>query len=98
MVNTKQALAFLGSASYAIAQPSYVSHPERADAVKAAFQRSWDGYYQYAFPNDTLRPISKTYQNDRYVNILKVLFERRLTKMTEMDGEPARLMPSLQLS
>ncbi|KAI1478070.1 glycoside hydrolase family 47 protein [Daldinia eschscholtzii] len=71
MVNTKRALAFLGGASYTLAQssylsqPSYVSHPDRTDAVKAAFQRSWDGYYQYAFPNDTLRPISKGYQNDR---------------------------------
>ncbi|KAI1803305.1 glycoside hydrolase family 47 protein [Daldinia bambusicola] len=65
MVNVKFALAFLGGASYTLAQPSYVSHPDRADAVKAAFQRSWDGYYQYAFPNDTLRPISKGYQNDR---------------------------------
>ncbi|KAI0869331.1 glycoside hydrolase family 47 protein [Hypoxylon argillaceum] len=45
--------------------PSYVSHPDRLDAVKAAFQRSWDGYYQYAFPNDSLNPISKTYTNDR---------------------------------
>ncbi|KAI1453300.1 glycoside hydrolase family 47 protein [Annulohypoxylon moriforme] len=70
MVNSKWAAAVLGGASQVLAQsyqnaPAYVSHPDRADAVKAAFQRSWDGYYQYAFPNDTLLPISKSYQNDR---------------------------------
>ncbi|KAJ8126983.1 hypothetical protein O1611_g6655 [Lasiodiplodia mahajangana] len=45
--------------------PSYVSHPDRLDGVKEAFQRSWDGYYEYAFPNDSLKPISKSYDNDR---------------------------------
>ncbi|OTB00289.1 glycoside hydrolase family 47 protein [Hypoxylon sp. CI-4A] len=65
MVNSRWTAAILACAGQAFAQPSYVSHPDRADAVKAAFQRSWDGYYQYAFPNDTLKPISKTYQNDR---------------------------------
>ncbi|KAI0839655.1 glycoside hydrolase family 47 protein [Hypoxylon sp. FL0890] len=71
MVNSRWTAAILGSAwqvladsSYAT-QPSYVAHPDRQAAVKEAFQRSWDGYYQYAFPNDTLRPISRTYQNDR---------------------------------
>ncbi|KAI0200952.1 glycoside hydrolase family 47 protein [Astrocystis sublimbata] len=45
--------------------PSYVSHPDRLAGVKEAFQRSWDGYYEYAFPNDSLKPISKSYDNDR---------------------------------
>ncbi|KAI0408449.1 glycoside hydrolase family 47 protein [Xylaria palmicola] len=45
--------------------PSYVSHEDRLAGVKEAFQRSWDGYYEYAFPNDSLKPISKTYNNDR---------------------------------
>ncbi|KAI1291455.1 glycoside hydrolase family 47 protein [Xylaria venustula] len=45
--------------------PSYVTHQDRADGVKEAFQRSWDGYYTYAFPNDSLMPISKSYTNDR---------------------------------
>ncbi|KAI1141404.1 glycoside hydrolase family 47 protein [Hypoxylon sp. FL0543] len=70
MVNSRWKAAVLGTAwpvlaqSYA-SQPAYVSHPDRQAAVKEAFQRSWDGYYQYAFPNDTLLPISKSYQNDR---------------------------------
>ncbi|KAI1369825.1 glycoside hydrolase family 47 protein [Xylaria arbuscula] len=45
--------------------PSYVTHPDRLDGVKEAFQRAWNGYYEYAFPNDSLKPISKTYDNDR---------------------------------
>ncbi|KAI1387608.1 glycoside hydrolase family 47 protein [Hypoxylon trugodes] len=65
MVNLRWTSALLGCALPALAQPSYVSHPDRTAAVKEAFQRSWDGYFQYAFPNDTLRPISKTYENDR---------------------------------
>ncbi|XXG95537.1 hypothetical protein Hte_001801 [Hypoxylon texense] len=65
MVSSKFAGAILACALPALAQPSYVSYPDRQAAVKEAFQRSWDGYYQYAFPNDTLRPISQTSQNDR---------------------------------
>lgn len=57
--------AAAGLASQAVAAPSYEARPERAAAVQEAFQRAWDGYYEYAFPNDTLRPISKTYENDR---------------------------------
>lgn len=45
--------------------PYYVTHPDRLDGVKEAFQRAWDGYYEYAFPNDSLKPISQTYTNDR---------------------------------
>ncbi|KAI8955461.1 glycoside hydrolase family 47 protein [Xylaria longipes] len=67
------ALAALSSVSPAVVSaaplaprgPSYVSHQDRLDGVKEAFQRSWNGYYQYAFPNDSLKPISKTYDNDR---------------------------------
>ncbi|KAI0540290.1 glycoside hydrolase family 47 protein [Xylaria digitata] len=60
------ALAAVASASpLAFRGPSYVSHQDRLDGVKEAFQRSWDGYYEYAFPNDSLKPISKSYDNDR---------------------------------
>lgn len=46
-------------------KPTYQTHPERTAAVKAAFQRSWDGYYKYAFPHDSLQPISNTFSDDR---------------------------------
>jgi mannosyl-oligosaccharide alpha-1,2-mannosidase len=49
------------------APPTYVANPSRANAVKAAFQRSWDGYYKYAFPHDSLRPISNGWYDDRLV-------------------------------
>lgn len=30
----------------------------KANAVKEAFQHAWDGYMEYAFPHDELRPVS----------------------------------------
>jgi len=47
--------------------PKYIVHRARADAVKQAFQTSWDGYYKYAFPHDSLRPVSNTPYDDRWV-------------------------------
>ncbi|TKA28340.1 Mannosyl-oligosaccharide alpha-1,2-mannosidase 1B [Salinomyces thailandicus] len=41
------------------------SSQDRAAAVKEAFQFAWDGYYQYAFPNDELHPISNSFSNSR---------------------------------
>ncbi|KAI9690667.1 MAG: maturation of Asn-linked oligosaccharides protein [Bogoriella megaspora] len=35
----------------------------RANEVKKAFVTAWDGYFQYAFPNDELHPISNTFSN-----------------------------------
>lgn len=46
---------------------SYVTNQTRADAVKQTFQISWDGYYQYAFPGDSLLPVTNTFENDRSV-------------------------------
>ncbi|KAK4453935.1 glycoside hydrolase family 47 protein [Podospora aff. communis PSN243] len=45
--------------------PEYIVHSARADAVRQAFQRSWDGYYKYAFPHDSLRPTTNGYLDDR---------------------------------
>ncbi|KAJ8116118.1 hypothetical protein ONZ43_g4510 [Nemania bipapillata] len=67
------ALAALGAISPAVVfasplasrGPGYISHPNRLSGVKEAFQRSWNGYYKYAFPNDSLKPISMGYDNDR---------------------------------
>ncbi|KAK6211052.1 glycosyl hydrolase family 47 [Colletotrichum tabaci] len=68
-VLTLAGLATLASASPQIplpaATPQYVNRPERANAVKEAFQRSWDGYRKFALPNDTLKPVSNTSENDR---------------------------------
>jgi mannosyl-oligosaccharide alpha-1,2-mannosidase len=47
--------------------PQYTVSQSRADAVKEAFQVSWDGYYKYAFPHDSLRPVTNRYADDRLV-------------------------------
>ncbi|ROV87110.1 hypothetical protein VSDG_10034 [Cytospora chrysosperma] len=43
----------------------YVYNETRANAVKQTFQISWDGYYKYAFPGDSLLPVTNTFENDR---------------------------------
>jgi mannosyl-oligosaccharide alpha-1,2-mannosidase len=65
-------LALTGSSAVAAphqsrAAPRYVTNRQRADAVKDAFQVSWDGYYKYAFPHDSLRPVTNGYADDRCV-------------------------------
>ncbi|KAK1775008.1 glycoside hydrolase [Copromyces sp. CBS 386.78] len=42
-----------------------VSNQERRDAVKQAFKISWDAYYKYAFPHDSLKPVSNSWADDR---------------------------------
>ncbi|CAN8098067.1 unnamed protein product [Discula destructiva] len=44
---------------------SYITNQTRADAVKQTFQISWDGYYKYAFPGDSLLPVTNGFTNDR---------------------------------
>ena len=39
--------------------------PDKVEAIKEVYRTSWGAYYKYAFPNDTLSPVSQTYQNDR---------------------------------
>ncbi|KXL51140.1 glycoside hydrolase family 47 protein [Acidomyces richmondensis BFW] len=38
---------------------------QRAKEVKEAFKTAWAGYYQYAFPNDELLPVTNEYSNSR---------------------------------
>lgn len=49
--------------------PRYAVNQQRADAVKQAFQTSWDGYYKYAFPHDSLMPVSNNASDDRCVSV-----------------------------
>ncbi|KAK8014440.1 mannosyl-oligosaccharide 1-2-alpha-mannosidase IC [Apiospora arundinis] len=69
MVSSAWLLALLSSSSQAYGirarGPTYEAHPDKAAAVKSAFDRAWSGYYKYAFPNDSLKPIAKSFQNDR---------------------------------
>lgn len=48
-----------------IVRPRQSDEAGRAAAVRDAFQFAWNGYSQYAFPNDELRPVSNTFSNSR---------------------------------
>jgi mannosyl-oligosaccharide alpha-1,2-mannosidase len=48
-----------------------VAPVDRAQAVVDTFGIAWDGYYQYAFPNDALRPVTNSFDNSRYTLIPK---------------------------
>ncbi len=52
-------------ASRRAAKPTYRVNHDRARAVREAFDRGWNGYKQYAFPHDSLRPVSNKYDDDR---------------------------------
>ncbi|EXA29794.1 mannosyl-oligosaccharide alpha-1,2-mannosidase [Fusarium oxysporum f. sp. pisi HDV247] len=43
----------------------YQANPKRASAIKEAFQFSWNNYYEYAFPHDSLRPLDRSGEDDR---------------------------------
>ena len=54
--------------SHAGQQKQQYSRPvDRAQAVIDTFRLSWAGYYEYAFPNDELHPVTNTFGNSRYV-------------------------------
>jgi mannosyl-oligosaccharide alpha-1,2-mannosidase len=38
---------------------------DRAQAVVDTFRTAWEGYYEYAFPNDELKPVSNGFSNSR---------------------------------
>ena len=44
---------------------TYHANSTRTDAVKQTFQIAWDGYYQYAFPHDSLQPQTNDWSDDR---------------------------------
>lgn len=44
-----------------------LSAAEKAEQVKDAFKFAWDGYYEHAFPNDELHPVTNTSGNSRCV-------------------------------
>jgi mannosyl-oligosaccharide alpha-1,2-mannosidase len=37
----------------------------RASEVVYTFQIAWNGYYEFAFPNDELEPVTNSFQNPR---------------------------------
>ena len=53
-----------GSRTYS-PDPHYVVNETRTDAVKDVFRTAWQGYYKNAFPHDSLKPISNSFEDDR---------------------------------
>lgn len=68
---TQRSVVLLGLATRAIASPD----PEKAQTIKEAYQYSWKGYYNNAFPNDTLTPLDNSYVNDRCVRPRDLVLE-----------------------
>lgn len=61
-------LVLLGLAGPSLAAPKGKKggpDADRAKAIKETYQYSWKGYYDHAFPNDTLAPLNNSYVNDR---------------------------------
>lgn len=68
MKSSLQSIVLLGSAASVLGVPTarapyYTAQPERAAAVQEAFDRAWNGYYTYAFPHDSLTPLTKSYDD-----------------------------------
>lgn len=70
------ALVLLGliSPSLALPQPEAAKRAPapnhaRAAEVRNAFQTAWKGYYKYAFPHDSLLPLTNGFEDDRLVLI-----------------------------
>ncbi|GIZ38550.1 hypothetical protein CKM354_000196600 [Cercospora kikuchii] len=63
----------ISAATLTTALPQYQPYPgepkdeaqQRANAVKEAFEFSWQGYSEYAFPNDELLPVTNGFSNSR---------------------------------
>jgi Glycosyl hydrolase family 47. len=60
-------LATVYAAPSKLKSPEYLVHSQRAEAIKEAFQVSWDGYYKHAFPHDSLTPLNNAWWDDRCV-------------------------------
>lgn len=56
-------LIVLCVSTWSLGQDKKVDKARSADEVKAEFQHAWNGYKKYAWGNDDLKPLSKTYHN-----------------------------------
>jgi hypothetical protein len=53
----------------AVLAPLAAADAAKMNAVEEVFRRSWNGYRQYAWGHDTLRPVSNSYLDDRYAPV-----------------------------
>lgn len=73
MLSSTLQFTLLGWVAQGLAAPtvrdfaSYTAQPSRAAAVQEAFDRAWNAYYTYAFPHDSLTPLSRSFEDDLYV-------------------------------
>jgi mannosyl-oligosaccharide alpha-1,2-mannosidase len=86
---------FRGLATAAPTQPSFIPHPDRAEAVREAFRHAWKGYRQYAFPHDELHPISNGYGDSRYIVQISIFAESKANKHAVRNGWGASAIDAL---
>ncbi|KAG9256834.1 family 47 glycoside hydrolase [Emericellopsis atlantica] len=66
LTKTRLLFSLAGSSlAYPKREASAGPDAQKAQAIKETYQRSWKGYYDHAFPNDTLTPLTNSYVNDR---------------------------------
>jgi mannosyl-oligosaccharide alpha-1,2-mannosidase len=65
----------------------YQANHKRAAAIKEAFQFSWNNYYEYAFPHDSLRPLDRSGEDDRWDIPTSPNWRRQSNSATGTDGE-----------
>ena len=82
------ASTFTGISSLTRRSTLFTPQKERADAVKEAFRFAWSGYYDHAFPNDELHPVSNGFGNSRCADPPFHADDRCLMTL-EMDGARA---------
>ena len=58
-------LSFRNSVKRQYGPPAYDAPVDRAQGVIDTFRVAWEGYYQYAFPNDELKPVTNGFSNSR---------------------------------
>ncbi|GAB7362051.1 hypothetical protein MBLNU230_g2085t1 [Neophaeotheca triangularis] len=81
-------------------EPKWLAR-QRADAVKEAFQFAWDGYSQYAFPNDELQPINNSFTNSRNgwgASAVDALSTAAIMELPEIVNQIVDYIPAIDFS
>ncbi|KAL2358271.1 putative 1,2-alpha-mannosidase [Cryomyces antarcticus] len=74
---------------------------QRAAAVKDAFQTAWNGYYEYAFPNDELLPVNNSFSNSRNgwgASAIDALTTATVMQIPEIVNEILAYVPNIDFS
>lgn len=68
-----------GDRTWQLDSSSVFTPKERADYIRTAFIHGWESYMKYASPHDTLKPLTKDYDDRRYVSHFRWSFLPFLT-------------------